>query len=156
MEKVPSIDISQCLFHIAEDQTVSTVGLWVVHFSSDDSNSGSPQLVQLFTSMACRLLFIAGENALLMVVIMLKKCFHAFHFTAATTETLLKPLLHAYFYAVHSFVILSFVCVTASKCSGIFLGRFSLYCHTMPTSTSDVVVQHSKIGGITFVDAPSF
>ena len=32
------------------------------HFSSGDSNSGSSPLVQTFTSMVCRLLFIADEN----------------------------------------------------------------------------------------------
>ena len=35
----------------------------VVCFSSGDGDSGSPPLVQIFTSTACRLLFIAGENA---------------------------------------------------------------------------------------------
>lgn len=39
---------------------------WVVHFNS--GNSGSPLLVQIVVSMACRLLFIAGKNAQLMVV----------------------------------------------------------------------------------------
>ena len=34
---------------------------------------GPPLLVQVFTSTACRLLFIAGENAQLMVVTVLKK-----------------------------------------------------------------------------------
>ena len=43
-----------------------------VHFSSGDSDSGSPPLLQIFTSPACRLLFIAGENAELMVVAVLK------------------------------------------------------------------------------------
>ena len=42
------------------------------HFSSGDNNSGSPSLVQIFTSTACRLLFIAAENAGLMVVTMLE------------------------------------------------------------------------------------
>jgi len=37
---------------------------WVVHFSSDDSNIRSPLLVYIFKSMACRLLFMASENAL--------------------------------------------------------------------------------------------
>ena len=32
------------------------------------SDCGSLPLVQIFMSMACRFLFIAGENALLMVV----------------------------------------------------------------------------------------
>lgn len=42
-------------------------------FSSDDS--GSPSLMLICTSMAWRLLFIAGENALLMVVTLKKYCF---------------------------------------------------------------------------------
>ena len=37
---------------------VSTVRHWVVYFSSDNSNSGSPLLVQIFTSAAHFLLFI--------------------------------------------------------------------------------------------------
>jgi len=49
-----------------------------VHFSSGDCNNGSTSLVQIFSSMACRLLFIAIENTQLMVVTMLKnKCFVA-------------------------------------------------------------------------------
>ena len=51
---------------------VSAVRQWVVCFSSGDSNSGSPMLVQTLTSMACRLLFITGKNAQLMVVTVLK------------------------------------------------------------------------------------
>ena len=44
-----------------------------VHLSS--SNSGSPSLVQIFASAACRLLFITTENAQLIVVTVLKnKC----------------------------------------------------------------------------------
>ena len=40
--------------------------------------TGSPSLVQTVVSVACRLLLIAGENAQLMVVIMIKKeCFVA-------------------------------------------------------------------------------
>jgi len=38
-------------------------------------DSGSPSLVQIFRSVACRLLFIAGKNAQLMVVTMLKIVF---------------------------------------------------------------------------------
>ena len=51
-EKMVANDIHQCFLNIHEDQTVevSTVGWWVVHFSSGDSNSGSPLLVQTFTS----------------------------------------------------------------------------------------------------------
>ena len=51
---------------------VSTVRLWVVHYSNDDVDSGSPLLVQIFTSVACRFLFVAGKNAQLMVLTMLK------------------------------------------------------------------------------------
>ena len=67
-------DIHQCLLSIPGDQTVdvSTERRWVVHFSSGDSGHGSPQLVQTSTSTVCRLLFIAGENAQLMVVTVLK------------------------------------------------------------------------------------
>jgi len=65
------------LLNVDGDQTVvvSTVRQWVVHFSSGngDSNSGSPSLVQVFTSVACRLLFFAGENVQLMVLTVLEK-----------------------------------------------------------------------------------
>jgi len=64
--------IHQCLLNFYGDQAVgvSTVKCWVVHFSN--SNSGLHLLVQILMSAACRLLFIAGENAELMVVTMLK------------------------------------------------------------------------------------
>ena len=73
-EKMPLIDTHQYLPNASGDQTVdvSTVRQWVVCFSSDNINSGSPPLVQIVTSVACRLLFIAGKNAQLMVVIMWK------------------------------------------------------------------------------------
>ena len=63
-----------CSLKVDGDQpvTVSTVRWWVVHFSSDDSDSGSPPQMQIFTNVSCRLLFITGENAQLMVVCMLK------------------------------------------------------------------------------------
>jgi len=53
------------LLNIDGDQTVdmSTVRQRVVQFSSGDSGSGSPQLVQIVTRAACRLLLIAGKNA---------------------------------------------------------------------------------------------
>ena len=51
---------------------MSTVRQWVVHFSSVDSDSGLLPLMQIFVSVACRLLFIAGENAELMEVTKLK------------------------------------------------------------------------------------
>ena len=56
-------DIHQHLLNFDGDRTVdvSTVRCWVACFNS--SNSGSPPLVQIFISMACRLLFIMGENA---------------------------------------------------------------------------------------------
>ena len=44
---------------------------WVVYFDSGDSDSGTPPLVQIFMIMACWLLFIAVENAQLMVVTVL-------------------------------------------------------------------------------------
>ena len=52
---------------------VSRVRQWVVHFSTGDSYSGSPPVVQVFTSVTCGLLFIAGENAQLILVTVLKK-----------------------------------------------------------------------------------
>jgi len=46
-----------------------------------DENTGrSPLLVQVFMSMACRLLFIAGENVQLTVVTVEKQCFVAENF----------------------------------------------------------------------------
>jgi len=49
---------------------VSTVRQWVVHFSSN--GSGSSPLVHIVRSTACRRLFMAGENAQLMVMTILK------------------------------------------------------------------------------------
>jgi len=37
--------------------------------------------------------------------------------------------------------------MTTTKCNGILVERFSLYCHT---TTSDIVDQQNKVGGITF------
>ena len=51
---------------------VRTVRLRVVHFSIGDSNGESPPLVQIIMRAVCMLLFIVGENAELVVVIMLK------------------------------------------------------------------------------------
>jgi len=58
-EKLAPADIHWHLVNTYRDQTVgvSTVWLWVVHFSSGDS--GLPPLIQIFT----RLLLITGENA---------------------------------------------------------------------------------------------
>ena len=62
------------LLSIYGDQTVGvrTVRQRVLHFSSGNNDIGSPLVVQILTSTACRLLFIAGENAELMVVTVLK------------------------------------------------------------------------------------
>ena len=74
MEKNALLDIHRHLLNVYEDQPVdvSTVRWWVELFSSSNSYSGSPQLMQIFLSMACRLLIIVGENAQLMMVIVLK------------------------------------------------------------------------------------
>lgn len=63
MEKVAPIVIHQHLLNTSVDQAVivCTVKRWVMHFSSDES--GSPLLVQMLSSVACRLLFVAGKNA---------------------------------------------------------------------------------------------
>jgi len=58
-------DTHRHLLNIVGDQTVdmSMTWQWVVHFNSGDSSSGSPPLLQIFTSVKCRLLFIADKNA---------------------------------------------------------------------------------------------
>ena len=65
-------DIHQCLLNVYGEQIVdvSTLRLEVVYFSTGDS--GSSPLVQMFTSVAYRVLFIAVINAQLMVVAVLK------------------------------------------------------------------------------------
>ena len=75
VEKIAPTDIYQHLLNICGDQTVnmSTAKQRVVCFTSGNSDSGSPLVVEIFTSMAFRLLFTAGKNAELMVVTMLKK-----------------------------------------------------------------------------------
>jgi len=67
-------DINQYLLNVYGDQTldVSTVRWGVAHFSSGDSESDSPLLVQMITSTACRLLFIAGEYAQIFMMALLK------------------------------------------------------------------------------------
>lgn len=73
-EKIAPIDILQHLLNTYGDQrvVVSTVRQWVMHLSSDNSDSGSAPLVQIFISVACRVLFIVDEKAQLMMVTMLK------------------------------------------------------------------------------------
>jgi len=61
---------------------VSTVRQWMVRFSSggtdmkDKSRSGWPCRF-LLAQHACRLFFVAGKNAELMVVTVLERCFEA-------------------------------------------------------------------------------
>ena len=67
-KKAPT-DIHWCIYGYRKVD-VTTLRLWVVNVSCGDS--GSPPLVQIFMSAACRLLFMAGKNAQLMMVTMLK------------------------------------------------------------------------------------
>jgi len=73
-KKIVPTDIYQHLLNVGGDQTVdvSAVRQWVVCFSSVDGDSGSPMLVQMLMSAACRLFFTTSEKAQLMVVSMLK------------------------------------------------------------------------------------
>jgi len=63
MENVAPIDIHCRLValhkHSAVDMRAQRGGVWCV---LADNDSGSSLLVQRFVSMACRLLFVAGEN----------------------------------------------------------------------------------------------
>ena len=79
-EKRAPTDIPWWLLNVYGDEIVdvSTVRLWVVHFSTGDSES--PLLVQIFMSTACRLLFIAGKNVYLMVVTVSKNVFCSWEF----------------------------------------------------------------------------
>ena len=56
-------EVAPTEFHGDQRDDVSTVKRWVVHFSSDDSNSGSPSQVEIFLRAAFWLLLITGENA---------------------------------------------------------------------------------------------
>jgi len=70
-EEIKLIDIHWHLLNVYGNQgvDVSTVRQWMVFFSSDDSNMQDKPCSrwqdgsQVFTSVACRLLLIAGENA---------------------------------------------------------------------------------------------
>jgi len=55
-EKMAPIDIHQYLLNVYGDQAmdVSTGRHWGVHFSSGDSNSGAPPMVQMFMSAAMK------------------------------------------------------------------------------------------------------
>jgi len=87
-------DIHLHLLNVYGDQTVgmSTMRQWVVRFSSDLNDSGSPLLVQTVRSAAYRLLLIAGENAYLMVVTVEK-----LHVVA---ENLLNQIVIVFFVSV--------------------------------------------------------
>ena len=60
-EKMAPINTHWWLLDISGDQTldVSTVRQWVMQFNSSDDSSRAPPPVQIFMSVACRLLFIA-------------------------------------------------------------------------------------------------
>ena len=74
----PVTFIHQCLLNVYGEQTidVSPVRRWVLYFSSGNSNvkdkTFSVRPRRFFTSMACRLFFIAGEHVYLTVISMLK------------------------------------------------------------------------------------
>jgi len=83
-EEMAPIDIHQHFVNIYGDQTVdvSTMRQWVVRFSNSNSavkdKPHSRQAMKIFMSAECRLLFIGGKNAELMVVtIVEKQCFVA-------------------------------------------------------------------------------
>ena len=63
-------------------------GGWCV-FSSGDSDSCSPPLVQVCMSMTWKLLFIASENAQLMVVVMLNNNLCSWEFALSTSGIVL-------------------------------------------------------------------
>ena len=81
-EKIAPKDIHQHLLNTYGGQRVgvSTVTQWVVYFSSGDSNvkdKPRSRRTQTDTSTPYRLLFIASENAQLIVVAVEKQCFVA-------------------------------------------------------------------------------
>ena len=70
---ITPINVHRHLWKVSGDQKVDvSTMMWVMHFSSGVSNSGSPPVLQICMSMACRLWFIAGKNAYLIVMTMLK------------------------------------------------------------------------------------
>ena len=74
--KIAPTEIHWHLLNICGDQAVnvSTLRWWSMNVRSGDSDSGSHLLVQIFMRVACRLLFIAGENALLMMTMSSSLC----------------------------------------------------------------------------------
>ena len=89
VENMAPTNIHQWLLNVDGDQTVdvSTVRQWAVHFSS--GNSGSPLLVQMFTSATCRLWVTTGENEHLMVTTMLKILFWSWECALLNSATVL-------------------------------------------------------------------
>jgi len=73
-KKMAPTGIHQHLLNIYGDQTVDVciVRWWMVSFSSCDSDSGTSSLIQIFMSVARRLMFFDGKNGQLTVVTMLK------------------------------------------------------------------------------------
>ena len=65
VEKIGLTDTRWLLLNVDGDLTVdvSTVRRWMVCFNGYNSDSASPLLVKIFTSMSRRLFFIAEENA---------------------------------------------------------------------------------------------
>ena len=75
VKKMVPTDINQHMLNVDGNQPVdvSTVRRWVVHFSSGNSNSGSPLLAQILTRVACKFLFTAGKKCTANGVTVLKK-----------------------------------------------------------------------------------
>ena len=106
-KKVTPVDIQQHLLNIYGDQAVdvSTVRWWVMHSSSGDCDSRSPLLVQIVTKAACRLLFIAGENAQLI-------CTDSKY----TSHSISCGIKHAFLIVCHShFICFLILCVKHRK-----------------------------------------
>lgn len=63
-EKTAPTDLHQHLLKVDGNAAVavSAVRWWVLCFSSGGSNGGSPLLMQIVTSTACRILFTVGES----------------------------------------------------------------------------------------------
>lgn len=83
---------------------VSTVRQYMVCFNSGDCDSGSSLLVQMFMSETCRLLFITGANADLIVV--LKKtvlCSREFSLTNTVTVLCVSIVISMKINRIHCF-----------------------------------------------------
>lgn len=67
-EKLAPRDVHQCLLNAAGDQTVGAAHGEVVPGVFQQWQQQSFPLVQMFMSMACKLMFVPGENTELAVV----------------------------------------------------------------------------------------